>query len=129
MTTELGPLGVWAALDANTPEENVAFARQLEEWGYSALWVPEAVGVDPFVTLAHLAANTEKLVLCTGIANIYARDPMSMNAIRRTVGELAPGRFVMGLGVSHAPLVADIRGHDYGKPEIEAAIAELLAAG
>ena len=52
----------------------------------------------------------------TGIANIYARDPMTMRAIRETLGELAPGRFVLGLGVSHGHLVAGLRGHEYGKP-------------
>jgi probable F420-dependent oxidoreductase len=41
---------------------------------------------------------------------------MAMNAIHKTVAELAPGRFIMGLGVSHAPLVKDIRGHAYQKP-------------
>jgi probable F420-dependent oxidoreductase len=63
-----------------------------------------------------MAANTGKLIFATGIANIYARDPMSMNALHRTLSELAPGRFILGLGVSHAPLVKDIRGHEYQKP-------------
>lgn len=116
MATPLGKLGVWAFIDGMTAPEAAAFARRLEEWGYGALWLPEAVGRDPFTIISYMAAQTEKIVFATGIANIYARDSMSMNAIRRTVGELAPGRFVMGLGVSHAPLVADIRGHDYGKP-------------
>lgn len=116
MTTEIGRLGVWTALDANTPAESVAFARRIESWGYSALWIPEAVGIDPFCTLAHLAARTESLVLATGIANIYARDPMTMKAIAKTMAALAPGRFVLGIGVSHAHLVDRIRGHEYRKP-------------
>jgi probable F420-dependent oxidoreductase len=116
MLTTLGKLGVWAYIDDMTAPEAVRFAQQLEQWGYSALWIPEAVGRDPFAIISHLAANTEKLVFATGIANIYARDPMSMNAIHRTVSELAPGRFILGLGVSHSPLVKDIRGHEYQKP-------------
>ena len=116
MTTKLGKLGVWSFIDDMTAPEAVGFARQLEEWGYSALWIPEAVGRDPFSIISHMAANTEKLIFATGIANIYARDPMSMNAIHRTLSELAPGRFILGLGVSHAPLVKDIRGHEYSKP-------------
>ena len=116
MTTEIGKLGVWTWLDAMSAEDAAAFANQLEDWGYSALWVPEAVGRDPFAFLGFLAARTSKLVLCTGIANIYARDPMTANAIRQTMGELAPGRFVMGLGVSHSHLVTKVRGHDYKKP-------------
>lgn len=116
MKTALGKLGVWAFIDSLTAKEAVAFAQQVEAWGYSALWLPEAVARDPFSFISHLAAHTEKLIFATGIANIYARDPMSMNAIHRTVSELAPGRFMLGMGVSHAPLVSDIRGHAYDKP-------------
>jgi len=116
MTTEIGRLGVWTPLDANTPDESAEFARRLEGWGYSALWIPEAVGIDPFCTLAYLAARTERLVLCTGIANIYARDPMTLKAIHKTMSMLAPGRFVLGIGVSHQHLVGGVRGHEYKKP-------------
>jgi len=116
MTTEIGRLGVWTWLDAMTAPEAADFARKLEDWGYSALWIPEAVGRDPFTFLAYLAARTEKLVLATGIANIYARDAMTLKAIHNTMAELAPGRFVLGLGVSHAHLVAGVRKHEYRKP-------------
>lgn len=116
MTTEIGRLGVWTWLDAMSAAEAAAFARQIEGWGYSALWIPEAVGRDPFSFIGYLAARTESLVFCTGIANIYARDPMTMRAIQKTVAELAPGRFVLGIGVSHQHLVQRVRGHDYKKP-------------
>ena len=116
MAAKLGKLGVWAFIDGKTANEAAQFAQQLEQWGYSALWVPEAVGRDPFSIIAYMAANTEKLIFATGIANIYARDPMSMNAIHKTLSEIAPDRFMLGMGVSHAPLVKDIRGHEYLKP-------------
>jgi probable F420-dependent oxidoreductase len=116
MTTELGRLGVWTWLDAMRVDEAAAFARKIESWGYSALWVPEAVGRDPFTLLGFLAANTEKLVLATGIANIYARDPMTLKAIHKTMADVAPGRFVLGIGVSHEHLVSKVRGHEYKKP-------------
>jgi probable F420-dependent oxidoreductase len=116
MATSIGKLGVWAFLDELSGQEAAALARRVEDWGYGALWLPEAVGRDPFSIVCFLATQTQKLVLATGIANIYARDPMSMNAIRNTLSEFFPGRFVLGMGVSHAPLVSDIRGHDYGKP-------------
>ncbi|MAT95141.1 MAG: LLM class F420-dependent oxidoreductase [Halioglobus sp.] len=116
MTTSLGKLGVWSFIDNMSAPEAAAFARRLEEWGYGALWLPEAVGRDPFTTISFLAAHSERLVFATGIANIYARDAMSMSAIHKTLSELYPGRFVLGMGVSHAPLVSDIRGHAYGKP-------------
>ncbi len=116
MSTEIGRLGVWSWLDAFSAPEAAAFARRIEEWGYSALWIPEAVGRDPFSFIGYLAAETEKLVLATGIANIYARDAMTLKAIHKTISELAPDRFVLGLGVSHEHLVSKVRGHEYAKP-------------
>jgi probable F420-dependent oxidoreductase len=112
----LGRLGVWSWLDSVSAPKAVELARKLEGWGYSALWFPEAVGRDPFSIISFLAAQTSRLVFATGIANVYARDAMSMRAIQQTVGELSGGRFVLGLGVSHAPMVAGMRGHFYGKP-------------
>ncbi len=109
-------LGVWTWIDHLPAVEAAAFARQLEAWGYSALWIPEAVGRDPFTTLGFLAAETDQIVLATGIASIYARDAMTMRAARDTLGEMAPGRFILGLGVSHAPMVTGARGHEYKAP-------------
>jgi probable F420-dependent oxidoreductase len=111
-----GSLGVWAHIDSLSAQEAAGFAATIEELGYSALWIPEAVGRDPFTIIAYMAARTEKLVFATGIANIYARDPMAMKALRMTMEELAPGRFVLGLGVSHEHFVSGVRGHDYSKP-------------
>jgi probable F420-dependent oxidoreductase len=113
---EIGRLGVWSWLDSLPPAETAELARKIEEWGYTALWVPEAVGRDPFVLLSFLAAHTERIRLATGIANIYARDPMTMRAIQQTLGDFSGGRLVLGLGVSHAPFVSQVRGHEYGKP-------------
>lgn len=116
MATEIGRLGVWTWLDGMSAREAAAFAGRIEGLGYSALWIPEAVGRDPFALIGYLAAATKTLVFCTGIANIYARDPMTMKAIHKTIAELAPGRFVLGLGVSHHHLVGKVRGHEYKKP-------------
>ena len=113
---DLGKIGVWAWLDHLSANEAAEFAQRAESWGYSALWIPEAVGRDPFALIGYLAARTERIILATGIANIYARDPMATKAIWKTISELAPNRFILGLGVSHQHLVQGPRGHDYGKP-------------
>ena len=113
---DIGRLGCWTFLDTLSIDEAVEVAIKIESWGYGALWVPEAVGRDPFALLTHLAAKTDRLVLATGIANIFARDAMSLRALQQTLAELSNGRFVLGLGVSHKPMVADLRGHDYAKP-------------
>jgi probable F420-dependent oxidoreductase len=112
----LGRLGVWTFFEMLPAPKAAQLAQQVEALGYSALWFPEAVGRDPFSLISYLAAQTKRLVFATGIANIYARDAVTMRAIQETVGELSGGRFVLGLGVSHAPMVAGLRGHAYGKP-------------
>ncbi len=113
---DIGKLGVWAPLDGYSYSECIDFAVDIEDRGYSALWIPEAVGRDPFVLLSQLASRTTSLYLATGIANIYARDPMAMTAARNALNELSDGRLVLGLGVSHAEIVGSLRHHDYGKP-------------
>jgi probable F420-dependent oxidoreductase len=113
---QIGRLGVWTFLDGLPAGEALEQVQRIEAWGYSALWIPEAVGRDPFATLGYATAGTRRLVLATGIANIYARDAMTMRACRDSLAELSGDRFVLGLGVSHAPMVSGLRGHEYGKP-------------
>jgi probable F420-dependent oxidoreductase len=112
----LGRLGVWTSVDAFDATQLRDFARRLEEWGYGALWLPESVGRDPFATIAFLAGQTTRLAFATGIANIYARDAMTVKALQNTLAGFLPRRFVLGLGVSHAELVSKLRGHEYKKP-------------
>ncbi|MFZ4812100.1 MAG: LLM class F420-dependent oxidoreductase [Ilumatobacteraceae bacterium] len=116
-TVDIGRVGIWyGGIDAlPTPEARRA-AQVIEEPGFGALWIAEAVGRDPFVSAAVLLDATERLPLATGIANIYARDPMTMAAGQKTLAEAFPGRFLLGIGVSHGHLVAGVRKHDYSKP-------------
>lgn len=114
--SDLGRIGVWSWLESSSSADCVALAQRLETLGYGALWVPEAFGRDPFVLLTLLARETSSLRLATGIANIYARDAMAMNAARLSLQEISDGRLVLGLGVSHAEIVTPMRHHDYGKP-------------
>ena len=113
---DIGKVGVWYFLDGMTAPDSAAFAKKVERAGYSALWIPEAAGREPFAHGGYLLANTNELILATGIANIWARDPLAMAAASRTLAELSGGRFVLGIGVSHAPLVEKLRGHHYDKP-------------
>ena len=111
-----GRLGVWTMLDGLDAAQAAKFAQTLETQGYSALWIPEALGREPFSLATHVALHTEKIALATGIANIYARDPVTMRATQLTLSELCGGRFVLGLGVSHSHLVTKVRGHEYKRP-------------
>ena len=112
----LNDLGVWAATDALSAADASAFAKRVESWGYGALWIPEAVGREVFSASAWLLANTSRLVVASGIANIYARDSFSAAAAQQGLNEQSGGRFLLGLGVSHIPLVQGVRKHEYGKP-------------
>src|SRR5438046_5511645 len=113
---QLGRLGVWGPMDVMTAAEGAAFAQQVEAWGYAALWLPESRGRNVLAHSAWLLANTQKLIVATGIANIYARDPMAMANGQRGLNEQSDGRFLLGVGVSHRPMVQGLRGHAYGKP-------------
>jgi Luciferase-like monooxygenase len=116
-TMELSKLGVWAGMDAFTAPEAAAFAKRVEGWGYDALWFPEAMGRNSLVHAAWLLANTNTLVIATGIANIYARDWVAASGAQKALNEQSGGRFLLGLGVSHSPLVEGFRGQHYGKPD------------
>jgi probable F420-dependent oxidoreductase len=113
---KLKKLGVWAGTDGLSAADAAAFARRLESWGYGALWIPEAVGREVFSASAWLLANTSTLIISSGIANIYARDSFSAAAAQKGLNEQSGGRFLLGLGVSHIPLVEGVRKLQYGKP-------------
>jgi probable F420-dependent oxidoreductase len=112
---DIGKVGVWAVLEAMTAAETLDFAKTIERHRYRALWIPEGPGRDPFAHAAYLLSHTTNLVVATGIANIWARDTTAMASASRTVAEIAPGRFILGIGVSHKPVLA-ARGHRYTKP-------------
>ena len=90
-------------------------AAEIEKLGFGTLWYGEAIGREAFAQAGIFLAATSRMVVASGIANIWARDPMAMAAGGRTLAEAWPRRFILGLGVSHAPMVA-ARGHDYRRP-------------
>jgi probable F420-dependent oxidoreductase len=117
LAARMGRAGVWSfALQRLAAAEEQAAAREIESLGFAATWIPESLGSkEVFVHAGILLSGTERLVIAPGIANIYARDPMAMANGARALGEAYPGRFVLAIGVSHAPSV-QTRGGSYGKP-------------
>jgi probable F420-dependent oxidoreductase len=128
---KMNTIGIWAWLDDRLPQfdgrdsspmertsahDCALFAARVEALGYGALWIPEAAGRNALVQSAWLLANTSTLIVATGIANIYARDPIAMNSAQQGLAEQSGGRFLLGIGVSHAEMVGPQRGHEYGKP-------------
>ncbi|MSO75112.1 MAG: TIGR03620 family F420-dependent LLM class oxidoreductase [Alphaproteobacteria bacterium] len=113
---KIGRLGVWVAADSFGKSEIVQLAQGVERLNYDTLWYPEAVGYETFCYGGFVLAETSRLRVASGIANIYARDAVAAIAGHDSLNNLYDGRFILGLGVSHVPLVEGFRGHDYGKP-------------
>ena len=104
-------VGVWtASLEAVPASRAQEHAVEIEELGYTTVWFGEAYGREAFSFASLLLAGTRTLAAATGIASIYARDAVTANSAARTVSEAYPGRFALGLGVSHKPIVERVRG-------------------
>ncbi len=112
---ELGRLGVWYSPDRLKGQEISQFLQILESCGYDTLWYPESTGFESMAIAGHMLGLTSRLKVGSSIANIYARDAFTA---RRglTLTSLYGDRFILGLGVSHIPLVEGVRGHQYEKP-------------
>jgi probable F420-dependent oxidoreductase len=113
---ELGRIGVWSFIDSLPADESAKFARDVEALGYRTLWIPEAVGRDAMVSASWLLSSTRTLNIATGIANVYARDAVTTAAAAKSLAEHSSGRFLLGLGVSHRPIVEGLRGHRADNP-------------
>lgn len=113
---DIGKLGLWTfSFELQPATQAKELAAQIEELGFPTVWIPEAMGREALTHSALLLGATKKLIIATGIANIWGRDPMSMANAQRTLTEAYPDRFLLGLGVSHGPMVG-LRGHNYEKP-------------
>jgi probable F420-dependent oxidoreductase len=113
----IGAVGVWAHdLERLTAADARDYARAIASSGYRALWMPESLGSkEIFAHAGLLLCGTERLVVASGIANIWARDPVAMANGARTLVDAHPDRFLLGMGVSHAPTVK-MRGMSYTRP-------------
>jgi probable F420-dependent oxidoreductase len=116
LRTRLGRTGVWGHLDSLAAPDLRTYASRVEELGYTALWVPETVGREPFVLAAILAEATDSIMIGTSIVNIWGRDAQATRMAAFTLQEASAGRFVLGLGVSHPHLAQKLRGHRFEKP-------------
>ncbi len=111
-----GRIGVFAGpLNGQPASVQREFVREMERLGYGSLWYGESLAREAFGQGAIYLAATERLVIASGIANIWARDAAAMANGGRTLAEAWPGRFILGIGVSHSPSVR-MRGHEYARP-------------
>jgi len=114
----LGPIGVWSIeLDRMTAADESRLAQEVEALGFKALWIPETLGSkEIFAHAAVLLAATRTLIVASGIANIWARDPVAMSNGARALQEAYADRFLCGIGVSHKPTIDARIGGGYEKP-------------
>jgi probable F420-dependent oxidoreductase len=116
LAEQLGRVGLWTRqLDVQPAAQVRESIAELEEMGWGSLWFWEVFGREALSNAGLLLSATRQMVIASGIANIWARDPVAMAAAGRTLAEAYPGRFVLGIGVSHGPIV-DARGHRYERP-------------
>jgi len=116
MMRQLGRLGVWYPIDRLDGAGLRRLLGKIEGLGFATFWYPEAAGYESLSIASFMLANTSRLMIGSSIANIYARDPFTARCGLRTLSSLYDDRFILGLGVSHAPMVEKLRGHVYDKP-------------
>ena len=114
---QLGRIGTWLGVLSRAPWSDVrAAVGRIDELGYATVWLNEGAGAkDPLAHAGLILGATERLAVATGIANIWGRDATAARNAAFTLAEAHPGRFALGLGVSHRPAV-EARGHEYAKP-------------
>jgi probable F420-dependent oxidoreductase len=110
----VGVYGVGASTLAGVPVARERdFGATVERLGYGSLWIGEGIGgKDVFARQGVALAETARLAMGTGIANVWARHPRTMHAAAATLAEAYPDRFVLGVGIGHAGQAAKV-GEEY----------------
>jgi probable F420-dependent oxidoreductase len=111
----LGPLGIWMPPPSRIGIEPESYARQIEAAGFTSVWYPGMNSAADLAAVEPALAATERLVLGTGIASVWTWQSADLAAAAERLENQYPGRFVLGLGVSHAPMV-EATGQAYVKP-------------
>jgi probable F420-dependent oxidoreductase len=112
----LGSVGIWSReLRYGDAAEIPAAATALEEAGFGALWIPD-VGGPVFEAVERLLAATERIVVATGILNVWMHQPADVAAAHARLDRVYPGRFLLGLGIGHARIVDEGHPGRYARP-------------
>jgi probable F420-dependent oxidoreductase len=114
---DVGDVGIWTGqLDLQPAARAREVAGEIEQLGYGALWIPEAVGREALTHAAVLLDATGRMVVATGVASIFNRLPGTAAAAQRLLADDSGGRFLLGLGVSHAPMVEGLLHQEWTRP-------------
>src|ERR1700722_15095064 len=111
----LGPVGIWMPPPAGTGLDPAAYAREIEAAGFTSVWFPGMNSLEALAAVEPTLAATERLGLGTGIASAWTGTPAELAAETNRLAAAYPDRFILGLGVSHAPAV-EATGQAYVRP-------------
>ncbi|WP_178359858.1 LLM class F420-dependent oxidoreductase [Mycolicibacterium hippocampi] len=113
---KLSGVGLWSSqLRYGNPTEAAEAAAELDELGFPALWIPD-VGGPVLDSVDNLLSATKRTVIATGILNLWMHDPVEVADRYATLTETHGDRFLLGIGVSHAPLIDSKEPGLYRKP-------------
>ncbi len=115
-------------------ERAIARIQQLERLGFHSAVMGHAFGFDPISVFALAGARTERILLTTAVVPLFSRHPIAMAMAAATAQAASRGRFRLGIGPSHAPIVQHVYGLAYERPvrhvrEYLAIVRELLQTG
>jgi len=110
-----GIAGILQSTDQLSLKEIESVVGKIETLGYSSIWIPDFFGREQVALTTFILSASSRLRVTTGISNIYTRDAMAQAQASHTLNEIYPGRFNLGLGVSH-PAGAEMRGHQWENP-------------
>ena len=102
------------ASPGRTVRENIELATCAEGAGWQGFWVAEATGADAVATAAAVAARLESARVGTAILPIQTRDPLLLAMAATSIGQVAPGGFVLGLGTSTPLIIEDWHATPWG---------------
>lgn len=113
----MAPLGLtFPFLSEVAPAEYLDLGREMEGRGYHTAWIGEAGGTDAITPLALLAAATRRLRVATGVLPFQTRSPVLLAQTAAGLARVAPGRVVLGLGVSSPTIVGQWHGLPFRRP-------------
>jgi probable F420-dependent oxidoreductase len=113
---DLSGVGVWSSqLRYADPDEAAEAAAELEDLGFTALWIPDAGG--PVLdSVDQLLASTKRVVVATGILNLWMHEPSDVAARYASLTKTYDDRFLLGIGCSNAALVDSMEQGRFRKP-------------
>jgi probable F420-dependent oxidoreductase len=114
---DLSGVGIWShQLRYGDKSESADAAAELEELGYTALWIPDVGRTPVLESVDHLLSATNDIVIATGILNLWMNEPADVAASYASLRDTHGDRFLMGIGVSHAPLIDSTEPGRYRRP-------------